>query len=93
MRNFINDLDIAPKFDHVVLHIDNNAVLKLSRNPELHKRTKHIDVRYNFLRERVIEVKDLVTMRVDTKENVADAFTKALGRTTFDRLMELMGLG
>ena len=72
--------------------MDNNSTLKLSRNPELHNRTKHINVRYHFLRERVIEVKDLRSKRVDTAENVADAFTKALGPKKFKYFMEKMGL-
>jgi hypothetical protein len=62
----------------ITLKKDNNAVLKPSRNPELHKRTKHIDVRFHFLRERVMEVKDLVTERVDTAENVADVFYEGI---------------
>jgi hypothetical protein len=72
--------------------MDNNAVLKLSKNPELHKRTKHIDVCYHFLRERVMEVKDLCTERVNTDENVADALTKALGPKKFEYFMRKMGV-
>jgi hypothetical protein len=72
--------------------MDNNAVLKLSKNPELHRRTKHIDVRYHFLRERVTEVKDLYTERVHTSENVADALTKALGPKKFQKFIAQMGV-
>jgi hypothetical protein len=72
--------------------MDNNAVLKLSKNPELHQRTKHIDVRYHFLRQRVIDDKDLQTLRVDTAENVADTLTKALGGVKLHYFMAKMGL-
>ena len=32
---------------------DNQGAIALSKNPEFHKRTKHIDIRYHFVRERV----------------------------------------
>jgi len=76
----------------IIIRIDNNGTLKLSRNPELHNRTKHINMRYYFLRERVIEVKDLYSKRVDTTENITDIFTKALGPKKFKYFMEKMGL-
>jgi hypothetical protein len=67
-----------PILKFIVYRMDNNAV-KLSRNPKFHTRTKRIEVRYHFLRERVVEVKDLITERVDTSDNVANLLTKALG--------------
>ena len=35
-----------------VLHVDNQSAIKLAKNPEYHKRTKHIDIRYHYLREK-----------------------------------------
>ena len=77
----------------ITVKMDNNAVLQLSRNHELHKRTKHIDVRFHFLRERVIEVKDLLTERVDTAENVADAFYEGIKAEEVHILYEKDGIG
>ncbi|CZR56907.1 uncharacterized protein PAC_06796 [Phialocephala subalpina] len=67
--------------------MDNNATLKLSRNPELYNRTKHIDVRYHFLRERAMEVKDLFTERIVGTENVVDVLTKPLALKKFKYFM------
>lgn len=78
IRNFINDLRIpGVNIDTVPLYIDNNSALKLTRNPEFHSRSKHIDVKHHFVREKVEE--GLInTQRVNTKDNLADVFTKAL---------------
>ena len=52
IQNMINDLRIkALEATSTPLLIDNNAALKLTRNPELHDRTKHIELKYHFLRE------------------------------------------
>jgi hypothetical protein len=56
IRNFINDLRIPGVYIGLVpLYIDNNLALKLTRNPEFHSRSKHIDVKHYFVREKVEE--------------------------------------
>ena len=92
IRNFINDLRIpGVHIDTVPLYIDNNAALKLTRNPEFHSRAKHIDVKHNFIREKVEE--GLIdTQRVNTKDNLADVFTKALPRSTHEDLVKRLNL-
>ena len=56
IRNFINDLRIPGVYiDIVPLYIDNNSALKLTRNPKFHSRSKHIDVKNHFIREKVKE--------------------------------------
>lgn len=71
IRNFINDLCIpGVHIDTVPLNIHNNSALKLTRNPEFHSRSKHIDVKHHFIREKVEGV--INTQRVDTTDNLAD---------------------
>jgi len=65
LRRFTADLRLLHQ-PSVALFIDNNSALRLSKNPENHKRAKHIDVRHHFLREHVVQVKDIKTERVDT---------------------------
>ncbi|MCO5576675.1 hypothetical protein L7F22_030490 [Adiantum nelumboides] len=61
-----------------VIHCDNLSSIQLARNPVFHARTKHIEVHYHFIRERVLDGSiDLTFVRTD--EQVADIFTKALG--------------
>ncbi|OQE10054.1 hypothetical protein PENFLA_c097G07305 [Penicillium flavigenum] len=92
IRNFINDLRIpGVQIDTVPLYIDNNSALKLTRNPEFHSRSKHIYVKHHFVREKVEE--GLIdTQRVNTKDNLADVFTKALPRSTHEDLVERLNL-
>ena len=95
IRNFINDLRIpGVHIGTVPLYIDNNSALKLTRNPEFHSRSKHIDVKHHFIREKVDDgVID--TLRVETADNLADIFTKGLPKPTHtsfvDRLNCLSG--
>ncbi len=68
---------------------DNNSCIKIAQNDEFHQRTKHIDVKYHFIREAlekgIVEIK-----RVDSKENIADIFTKPLGKVQFEKLRNLL---
>lgn len=64
------------------MFVDNE---KLAKNPAIHNRPKHIDVRHHFVRERV-ELKEIDVLRVLGVDNVADAFTKPLPRAVFEKL-------
>ena len=70
---------------------DNNGTITLSSNPASHTKLKHIDTKYKFLRECVSDGQ-LYPHRVPSKDNIADAFTKALPRGAFIRFRMHMGL-
>jgi hypothetical protein len=74
-----------------LLLIDNLSCVKLTRNPEFHKRTKHIDVRYFFVREKVLDG-SLNTQHIAGEEQTADIFTKALPRVRFTKLRAMLGV-
>ena len=92
IRNFINDLRIpGVHIDAVPLYIDNNSALKLTRNPEFYSRSKHIDVKYHFIREKV--KKGVInTQCVSTTDNLADIFTKALAKPIHKDLVHRLNL-
>jgi hypothetical protein len=56
---------------------DNQGCIALSENPIFHKRTKHIDIRYHFIRERVASG-EIELKYVATEHQLADLLTKAL---------------
>jgi hypothetical protein len=73
------------------LHIDNQSAIAIARNPEFHDRTKHIDVRYHFLRHKV-EAEEIELPYVPTEDQIADVLTKGLVREKHERFAKEMGL-
>ena len=57
-----------------------------------HERTKHINVRYNFVRE-IIARGDIVVSKVGTQDNHADMMTKSLHKAKFMHCSNLVGFG
>ena len=70
---------------------DNNGSNTLGKDPSLHKRMKHIDIQYHYVRERV-EAKDVLFRHIPGRENPADALTKPLQRPHFEFLQDHLGI-
>jgi hypothetical protein len=75
----------------VTVFEDNNGCIAMAKNPEGRNRTKHIEVKYHYGRQ-CIENGDVEIKRVDTKNQIADGFTKALGRTDFNKFKDMLTL-
>ena len=75
--------------DPITLHEDNKACIAFSKNPGDFRRSKHIDVRYHYVRERV-EAEDVELVYIKTNVQLADMFTKALTAIQFKFLRYLM---
>jgi hypothetical protein len=65
-----------------VLWCDNVSALALASNPVFHARTKHIEVDYHFVREKVLN-RDIIIKFISTQDQVADIFTKGLSSARF----------
>lgn len=74
-----------------VLQVDNTAAVRLSQNPEFHRRTKHIAIKHFFVREKVMERK-LDVKQVSTTEQVADIMTKPLQHIRLSLLCSKLGV-
>ncbi|GJU13680.1 hypothetical protein Tco_1136076 [Tanacetum coccineum] len=78
--------DYGFHFDKIPMYCDSKAFIAISCNPVQHSRTKHIDVRYHFIKEQV--EKGIVELFfVGTEYQLADLFTKALPEDRFKYLM------
>jgi hypothetical protein len=69
----------------VPLLCDNESAVKIAKNPILHSRTKHIDIRHHFLREKEANG-DIELQNVKSEEQLVDIFTKPLNERIFVRL-------
>lgn len=72
-------------------YMDNQSAIRLIKNPVFHKRTKHIDVQYHFIREKFQEGQFNLEY-VNTDEQIADILTKALNKNRRKYLCDLMEL-
>ena len=86
ISHLLRDLQALPSARPTLL-CDNLSAIFLSQNPVAHKRAKHIDIDYHFIRELVLSGK-LHTKFVPTKLQVADIFTKPLPRPLFEQFRD-----
>ncbi len=89
MRSLLKDLGHEQKTATVIAE-DNQGAICLARNPIAHRKTKHIELRHHFIREKIADG-TLELRFVGTNEMAADLLTKALPRATFERLRGKLG--
>lgn len=75
----------------IPLFCDNLSSIQLAKNPMFHARTKHVEVHYHFIHEKVLKG-EIDLQYVKTSEQVADAFTKGLSSKKMAQFCEQMGM-
>jgi len=73
------------------IYSDNTGAVALSDNPVFHNRSKHIDIRWHFIRDQ-IRSKLICTSHIPGTENGSDFLTKALNRFEHERCVKLLGM-
>ena len=91
LRSFVDKIR-GPLGEPIGIKCNNQGAIALVKDNKFHSRTKHIDLRYHFIRE-AVEDNKIKMEYVPTDENDADIFTKALARPRFVRFVERLGLG
>ena len=90
-RAFLKEVG-HPQLSPTILFEDNMSTIVMIEKPGNGQKTKHIDVRYNFIREQVLN-KVIVMKHLGTKDMTADALTKGLSKVPFQHLRpKLMGM-
>jgi len=85
------NLSIHVPLTHSTVFEDNNGALELAKEPKYRPRTKHIAIKYHHFREHV-KNKTIRIAKIDTKEQLADTFTKPLEKLQFENLRKaIMG--
>lgn len=82
---------IGLKQETTLLCVDNQGAIKLSSGEEMHRRTKHIDVRYHLIRDHVLK-KDIIVDYVSTDKQLADIMTKGLSREKFNLMRSALSI-
>ena len=74
----------------VVMFYDNTSVINISKNPVMHSKTKHIAIKYHFVRE-LVQDKEIRLEYVHIKEQIVDISTKPLPKDRFLYLRVKLG--
>jgi len=76
---------------HVVIYCDNISSILLAKNPIYHARTKHIEVHYHFIREKIL-AKEIDLIHVSTEDQVIDIFTKVLSTYKLKKFRQMISV-
>ena len=83
MKQTLKDFGLI--FENTTIFCDNTSAVNLSKNPILHSRTKHIQIRHHFLREQVLN--NIIELEfIPTNQQLTDIFTKPLKHEDFIRI-------
>ena len=66
----------------IVMFYDKTSAINISKNPVMHSKTKHIAIKYHFVRE-LVQDKEIRLEYVHSKEKIPDIFTKPLPKDAF----------
>ena len=88
LKKFLFDLGVM-RMEQVPITLccDNSGVVAQSKDPRNHKKGKHIERKYHFIRD-IIAWGDVIVAKIDSVSNLADPFTKSLPQRTFKSHLE-----
>ena len=87
MKKLLSDYEISQ--DTMVVYCDNSSAIDISKNPVQYSITKHIEIRYHFIRD-LVERKIVVLEYILTELQNADIFTKSLDRNKFETFYQVI---
>lgn len=90
LRRLLEDLRFSSQ-EGVPIFCDSQSAIAIGKNPVQHRRTKHIQIKYHVVRE-AERNGDIKLQYCKSEEQLADVLTKALGRQSFERFRDKLGL-
>ena len=91
LKSLIQEVDKNAKKEPMIIFEDNQSTIAFAKNPIQSERTKHIEVKYHYIREKVAEGK-IEVKYMPTTDQVADIFTKSLCRVQHEKFTRALGL-
>ena len=79
------------RLEPTVIHCDNQSCVKLSMNPILHDRMKHVEMKYHYVRE-MVQRHAMELRYIPTEEQIVDALTKSLCQGKFEYFRDKLGV-
>lgn len=90
LRKLLSEMQLNfPK--SIVINADNISAINLVKNPVYHERSKHIDVKYHYIRD-VFRKGEIELQYCCSSDNVADIFTKNLPKPSHEKFVKMLGL-
>ena len=77
---------------NAIIYSDSQSAIHLSKNPVYHERTKHVDVKYHFVRD-LISTGSVQVSKVPTEDNPSDMGTKVVTASKFRHCLDLLNVG
>jgi hypothetical protein len=77
--------------DPTVIHCDNQSCVKLSENPVSHDNSKHVEIKFHYIRDMVLR-KAVLMQYLPTDEQIADVLTKPLAKSKFKYFRDKLGM-
>ena len=95
VKDILKDINL-PQLNPIVespitINSDNQGAIALAKNESINRRNKHIDIAYHYVRD-AVKRNAVYLQYLPTTEMLADIFTKALPRVSFERLVYAIGL-
>ena len=90
LRRILKDMSHTEK-DPTPIFYDNTSAIALSKNHVFHKKIKHIDTRFHFIRE-LVNNGDIVLQFCGSRDQLANIITKSLGKSVFDFQRQHLGI-
>jgi hypothetical protein len=90
LRNLLNSINVVQE-EPTLIFCDNQPSIKMIKNPGEHAATKHVDIRFLWIKEK-IDDKTVKVEYLHTKNQIADILTKGIPRESFNRLRAFMGM-
>ena len=89
MKKLLGDYGLSQ--ETMVIYYDNSSAIDISKNLVQHSKTKHIEIRYHFIRD-LVERKVVTLKYIPIERQNIDIFTKTLDRSKFESLHQVIGV-